>query len=899
MGEGVKCRIIILLFFLILVGNDLNASHLMGGSLGYEYIGLQVNGKYRYRIHLTTYIDCGPSSEIPYAEYPIEVGIYANDLMNPNADKLVVDSVLLFVDDTTVYTPFLPPGCNVGANTCIIQARYSGFIDLPASIHGYYLFYERCCRNNAILNLQPNASEAFIAYIPPTNVVNSSPVFLYPPIPFLCVNDTTTILNIASDIDGDSLIYEFTIPPNGFANSSNPNPNIPAPTLTWPVLPVDYVPGFTYTEPFNYFGSAIINNQNGVANYFSMQQGTFVVCIVVKEYRNGVLISQTLRDLQLLFNNCPNNYAPNLVDNLQRNYTVSQGDTLCFPISFLDPENDSVFIDANGDIFDPLMVDTPAAFFITDIDSNKATGNFCWTVPCTMDTGVHHFFMHAIDNGCPPKERFEFYTIHIIPPKEPYLLGADTACKGTDSVLYWMMVDNGYQYNWNVANGTITQNYGDSVVIEWGSLDSGWVYVDVFTATGCYINSDSLEISLIDVPSLMAMPEDTVCQFDTLLLTATGLVPYYWYPESSMVNPQEGDCEAIIANSGWFYVAGLPGERCPPSDSVYITALGLPNITATVNDSLICIGDTIDLNGAGAIEYHWFPDAIVFDPYSANTAAVPEYSGFIILTGIDSNQCRNYDTVFVSVNPGPDVFITGDLQICFGDSAFLTASGGVLYNWSPNTYISPDTGATVMVLLQSDAQIFLEVVDSNGCKMDTTLNVVVNELPNPSFNYDTLDIGCEGTWLKFTNTTVDAEQYSWILGNGAQSSNVDPQSLYPFGGSYVVQLTAINSFGCQATVIDTVHTDSLLHLVEFNHVNVFTPDGNGINDVLDFSLPVDFLECSNVYIHDRWGLLMFSSDGNNFSWDGKMDGKKVPEGVYFWIVDINGVKAQGFVHVFD
>ena len=878
---------------------ELIASHLMGGSLGYEYIGLQSNGKYRYKVTLVTYIDCGPTSEIPYAEYPIEVGVYSNDLMNPGANKQIVDSVLLFIDDTTVYTPFLPPGCNIGANTCIIQARYSGFIDLPATIHGYYLFYERCCRNSAILNLQPDASEAFIAYIPPTNVVNSSPVFLYPPIPFLCVNDTITILNIASDLDGDSLVYEFTIPPNGFANSSNPNPNIPSPTLTWPVFPVDYVPGFNSLQPFSFFGSATINNQNGVANYFSMQQGTFVVCIVVKEYRNGILISQTLRDLQLLFNNCPNNYAPNLVDNLQRNYTVEQGDTLCFPISFLDPENDSVFIDANGDIFDPLIVDTPAVFFITDIDSNKATGNFCWVIPCTMDTGIHHFFMHAIDNGCPPKERYEFYSIRIIPPEEPYLLGADTACKGTDSVLYWMLVDNGYQYNWNVANGTIAQNYGDSVVIEWSSMDSGWVYVDVFTATGCYISSDSMKITLIDVPSLMAMPEDTICALDTLLLTATGFVNYYWYPESELVFPVEGDAEAIISQSGWFYVAGLPGELCPPSDSVYITALDLPDIIATTSDSLICQGDTIQLFSSGATSYHWTPTNSVLEPDSANTGAIPLSSQSYIVIGTDTNQCHHSDTVFVSVNQGPPININGDVNICWGDTAFFTVSGGVSYQWSPSSYIYPDTGDSVIVLVQVSSPVNLSVTDSLGCKTDTMFTLTVNDLPTPSFTYDTLDIACEGSWIKFTNTTLDGNNYVWNFGNGNQSTDPSPQTLYSFGNAYYLHFTAYNSFGCYVTITDTISTDSLAQLVGFKHVNVFTPDGNGTNDVLDFNLPPEFLECSKVYVFDRWGLPMFESDGTNFSWDGKIDGKKASEGVYYWIVEVNGFTHQGFVHIFD
>lgn len=879
----------------------LSASHLMGGNLGYEYVGLQPSGKYRYKIKLVTYVDCSPSSEIPYAEYPIKVGVYGNNLSLPNNDKPVIDSLLLYVDDTTVYTPFLPPGCIIGANSCIIQARYSGYIDLDPSINGYYLFYERCCRNTAILNLNlmPNGSDGFLSYIPPTNIVNSTPNFLYPPIPFMCVNDSITIFNTAVDLDGDSLVYSFTNPFSGYGGTWNPLPNLPAPLLTWPVPPVDYTPGFSATQPFGSYGSATINSSNGVAEYFSLLQGTFVVCVRVDEYRNGLLISSTFRDLQLLFNVCPNNYPPNLVDNLQRNYTITQGDTLCFPISFLDPENDSVYIEANGDIFDPFIVDTPATFFIIDIDSNKATGNFCWTTPCSLDTGTYEFFIKSSDNGCPPKDKYEFYTIWVIPPDPPNLLGADTACKETDSVLYWMVVDDHFQYNWNITGGSIAQNYGDSVVVNWDSSSTGQVYVDVYTVTGCYISSDSLTITLIDIPSLFAMPEDTVCALDTLLLTATGAVDYYWYPESELIIPVEGDAEAIISQSGWLYVAGLPGELCPPSDSVYITAFDLPDVEATTSDSNICKGDTIQLFSTGAITYHWTPTNSVIEPDSANTEAIPLSSQLYIITGTDTNQCHNTDTIFVSVNPGPAININGDVNVCWGDTAFFTASGGVSYQWAPNAYIYPDVGDSVIVLIQVSSPVNLTVTDSLGCKTDTMFTLIVNDLPNPSFTYDTLNIACEGSWIKFTNTTLDADHYVWSFGNGNQSTDNSPEALYPFGNSYYLSFTAYNSFGCYVTINDTISTDSLAQLVGFKHVNVFTPDDNGTNDVLDFSLPPEFFECTKVYVFDRWGLPMFESDGTNFSWDGKVEGKMVPEGVYFWIVEINEVKNQGFVHVFD
>lgn len=871
----------------------------MGGSLGYEYLGVQPSGKYRYKITLTTYIDCSPSSEIPYAEYPLKIGVYSNDLMDPGADKPVVDSLLLTIDDTTVYTPFLPPGCNVGGNSCIIQARYSGYIDLPASVNGYYLFYERCCRNTAILNLQPDASNAFLAFIPPTNIINNTPVFVHPPIPFLCVNDTNTIFNTATDADGDSLVYEFTTPFSGFGGTWDPLPDLPNPTITWPVFPVDYVPGFDADEPFAYFGEATINSSTGVSTYISSLMGTFVVCVVVKEYRGGVLISQTWRDLQLLFNNCPNNFAPQLVDNLQLNYEIEQGDTLCFPISFQDPENDSVHINANGDIFDPSVIDTPAVFFITDIDSNKATGNFCWTIPCSLDTGTYHFYMHSVDNGCPPKDKFEFYTIKVLPPQPPVLFGSDSACKGTDSVLYWMMIDENFQYNWNVIGGTIMQNYGDTIVVNWGTLDSGKVHVEVYTAAGCYINSDSLDITLIDVPELFAMPEDTVCMKDTLLLTATGMVNYYWYPESELVVPVQGDADAIIDHSGWFYVAGLPGELCPPSDSVYITALPLPELNATADDTVLCFGDTIHLFSEGAEVYNWSPSLSVFDPDSANTDALPVQSGMFIVTGIDSNQCKNYDTVHIQLHQNPAIALAAIGQLCEGDTAVITATGGILYNWTPNSSMEPDTGSVVHIFPGTNTTYLLEVTDSNGCKSDTSFDVTVVLPPAASFTYDTLMINCEGTWIQFTNTSSGATGTHWILGNGTVSDEIDPQAVYPFGGTYIIELIASSMTQCSDSFIDTISTNDLQSLAVINPVNVFTPNDDGLNDLLDFSLPPEFIECSHIYVYDRWGVLMFESTVDEMNWDGKMGNSQVPEGVYFWIVELNGIPFKGFVHVFE
>ena len=73
--------IIIALIFLLRI--KVNASHLIGGNLGYEYIG-QFGVNYRYKIMLTTYTDCAPPSNFQDGpEQTIaDIGVYEHDLQN-------------------------------------------------------------------------------------------------------------------------------------------------------------------------------------------------------------------------------------------------------------------------------------------------------------------------------------------------------------------------------------------------------------------------------------------------------------------------------------------------------------------------------------------------------------------------------------------------------------------------------------------------------------------------------------------------------------------------------------------------------------------------------------------------------------------------------------------------
>ncbi|MCW8939685.1 MAG: hypothetical protein OQJ88_03455, partial [Flavobacteriales bacterium] len=198
---------VLILFIAIISSGYLFASHLVGGSLGYEYMG-QVGANYRYKIILTVYNNCDNNSQIPIPVASHNVSIYQQDIGgNPmgGGNKSLFQTVSVPIVDSNLVQPPVSSGCAVGQNVCIYKAVYETLVDLPLNFNGYHLYFENFARNAAITNLlNPGGTAmAFHAYIAPSLVNNSSPVFQDDPVPFLCVNDTVSILNTAIDPDGD------------------------------------------------------------------------------------------------------------------------------------------------------------------------------------------------------------------------------------------------------------------------------------------------------------------------------------------------------------------------------------------------------------------------------------------------------------------------------------------------------------------------------------------------------------------------------------------------------------------------------------------------------------------------------------------------------------------------
>ena len=199
------------------------ATHLMGGELTYRYDGSTTGGDF-YVVTLIVYRYCDTTvtSTAPL-DASMFLGIYPGDPSNPLAPLFwyATESLSLVNSDFVTSDPSNPL-CSFASTACIQRGEYTATLLLPTDPGGYHLVVERCCRNNNISNITnaAGAGMTFYAYIPP-GIINSTPQITDISVPYICAGDTVSLVNNAYDPDGDSLVYSFVTPFNGY--SGNPH----------------------------------------------------------------------------------------------------------------------------------------------------------------------------------------------------------------------------------------------------------------------------------------------------------------------------------------------------------------------------------------------------------------------------------------------------------------------------------------------------------------------------------------------------------------------------------------------------------------------------------------------------------------------------------------------------
>ncbi len=146
--------------------------------------------------------------------------------------------------------------------------------------------------------------------------------------------------------------------------------------------------------------------------------------------------------------------------------------------------------------------------------------------------------------------------------------------------------------------------------------------------------------------------------------------------------------------------------------------------------------------------------------------------------------------------------------------------------------------------------------------------------------------------VNFTNnSSIEAVNYLWEFGTGDTSIEANPTYTYIPLGSFMVCLTADNGFGCSDSACSTVE-------VYINSVfiipNIFTPNGDGINDV--FTVQGIGLKSMDAEIFNRWGEKEYEWHTTNGGWDGRTtSGVEAPNGTYYFIINAVGIDGKKYL----
>jgi len=798
----IKKSIILCLLFLSL-GGYLSASHLVGGSLGYEYMG-KVGVNYRYKIILTVYNNCDASSFIPLPVASQNVRIYLQDIPgNPmgGGNKTFLQTVSLSLVDSNIVQPPTTSGCSIGQTVCIYKGVYEAIIDLPLNFNGYHLYFENFARNAAITNLlNPGGTAmAFHAYIAPSLVNNSSPVFQDDPVPFLCVNDTVSILNTAIDPDGDQLIFSFVTPFQGAG--ANPNP------LPWTIPAVNYNPGYSVAQPFGVGGYSFINGGNGLTQYMSPNIGNYVVAVEIREYRNGNLIGVSRRDLQLLVINCPPNPAPNLSSNGGSGitqYTIDECENLTFPITFIDPNGDSLTLVATGQIFDSNFITPPATINTPVVGGSIITSVFNWTAPCGSAQPLPYLFTVAVtDNGCPPKTTNEVYEITVNPPTPPSIINGTMIVCPNGTATYTTPPIPGFTFNWTVNGGVINSGQGsNSINVTWGSSGTGTVTVNALNGCGCPSTIIDTNVTIL-VSFADAGNDTTICLGDSVQLggspTGSAGSTFLWTPSTGLSSSTAANPMAF-PTSTTTYVVTVDNGICPVYDTVTVF-VGSATINAG-NDTTICVGNSVQLNATGGVTYSWTPITSLSNPNIANPIASPITTTTYVVFITDSVNCSGTDSVTVTVVSPPIITISNDTTICDGACANLIATGGTNYSWSPTTGLSNPNIANPTACPTVNTTYVVTVSNGANCTNMDSVTITINPLPTITASNDTTI--CDGVCASLNAS--GGTSYTWSPTTGLSNPNIaNPTACPTVTTNYVVTGTDANSCTSTDTVVVTIN----------------------------------------------------------------------------------------------
>ncbi len=471
-------------------------------------------------------------------------------------------------------------------------------------------------------------------------------------------------------------------------------------------------------------------------------------------------------------------------------------------------------------------------------------------------------------------------------------------------------------YDWQPSTHVINGNTPNPLVYP---KDTTIYYVYAATQNCPLVKMDSVPVIVKPSPQVFAdsvqgRPDTLViCKGDTFTLPAKIIAPgpysFSWTPTTWMLNPNNLNPQVFPQENITYYLSATYGT-CTAIDSIMLAVEGGYSVQLSADTHRVCEGDTVLLTAVGGIgnpTFVWMPQPeqiISVNDTTQQAIVIPSDTTTYYITLIEgSPQCAAKDSLTViffgraiadfEINTNEDC---DNLKVSFKD----LSKNAITWFWDfGDGTISNEQNPIHIYTLPGTYDVVLHVNDKGECPGQKIISkqIIVREPLSFAVNrepqQDTLYL--PNSTVRFiyseNSLTNSAVSYYWSFGDGGYSEEVSPVYTYDVPGIYTVKLAVSDSKGC---VFEKNVAQIVVIRPEVEVPNVFTPNGDGVNDELRFQY--EGSESFEVNVYDRWGRVVFQANTPNAVWRGKMQGKEdAPEGVYFYAVKVGDTLYRGTI----
>ncbi|MDB5232616.1 MAG: cell surface protein [Chitinophagaceae bacterium] len=836
----------------LLIANFSFGNHLKGGWIFYEYLGTAGNNS-TYRITVKQYLDCGSTPQ------QIDPSVYLG-IFDGAKNASVQNIEIIKSSEETITKPKGSNPCITNEPTiCYLIDTYVTTVSLPNNAAGYTLAVQRCCRIGGIVNLT-GSSAVGVSYTNhiPGNIngqpfqQNNSPLFAQKDAVLICFNAPFTFDFSATDSDpGDVLRYSFC---NGLDGGSTNDPR-PNPPSNPPYVGVPYSQGFNGNSPMG--PKVTIDSITGIISGIAPSGiGDYVVAVCASEFRNGILIGSTKKEIHITIASC--------------GITSAQ----------LDPVYYSC--DSFAVHFQNLSMSSDITSYLWDFGVNNSTSTSPTPTFTYPDTGRYTVQLTVSNSvGCTDHATQQVLVYPVFSAGfmvtgscfiSPYTF-TDTS-KGT-----YGLVD---KWRWDFGDLTTLADTSLQKIAtyQYSSTGDKTVTLLVSNNKGCS-KTVTQTVKVDDKPFINLPFKDTlICSIDTLRLGASSSQgSYSWGPAYNIINPNTANPLVYPKVTTFYTVTVNAGGGCVNKDSIKVNVLDFITVDAGA-DTSICQTDSVRMRTVSqALNYQWTPVTGLNNPGIKFPSASPAFTTkYFVIANL--GKCQAKDSVTIRVAPYPQARAGNDTLICFGDPAQLHGEiTGAFFAWKPTNTLTGFNTLNPVARPTVNTTYILVAGDTVGCKkiVSDTIFVAVQPKIIAFAGRDTTIVMNQPLQLNATGGT----SYFWSPATGLNNTGINNPvaTLNGFTDS-ITYIVSVSSNGCSAQ--DDITVRIFKTKPDLFVPTAFTPNKDGRNDILK-AIPVGIKKFEYLQVYSRWGQLIFQSNDPDKGWDGKFNGIEQASGTYVFV----------------